>query len=630
MKVLIAIGCDNYFSKEFPNLAGAENDATAIFDCLVNVDNSLYDKKLSTILKSPTHQEARTILEKIIFDSSNNLELSFFFAGHGGVKDGAYFLCLNNTQLDRLSASALSITELFMWINEANVRDSNIVIDACHAGGIAFDVATFLKPKTIGNYSSPSLSVLAASAADQYSREVNGQGIATSALLKCLSGKKVVRTDSQSLSLIEIGDSVSELMNSDNRQTPVKWGINLFGKSLFCNNPCFKQPKSPVTGLPDGLSSSAEDDPIIRQHSAKVWELYLASSKNFDAVSFLRLTQSLLEQLPSKSTSAPIVVAGLANTFRQLVNQSIDPFEEVELLGSCISSLLQYSVDDEIVTSAITEMAHHLQELIHIASKSVLTAIQEDDFALLSEFSGIADLYYLPVRIIKILGWLGAGQYISSKLGKESPEQLLIKQQLVRTILEKYPLSIVAISDEQTCGLITFLAMAEKMELSPEAESIFGLMCNSYLKNNGLISNALLSGSDAFKFINARASNKKEGVEELISNPTEFLSALMMLSKTLGLEDVFNEFIEQLDHLSGNIFVPDSYTTFADELIEDGVNHSITIGHGVWCINDFLDTWEDVRNQICRDSSIKLPTIQISAICAALIQPNRNPWFIFI
>lgn len=629
MKILVAIGCDNYANEGLQNLSGAENDAIAVFDCLVHKENSLYDKNNSILLKSPSSQEVRAALQQAIFATSDDLEFCLFFAGHGGVKDGSYFLCVNDTSVERLTVSAISITELFMWINEAKVRDSCIVIDACQAGGIAYDVATFLKPIEIGRLGSPSISILAAAAADQEAREINGQGIATSALLKCLSGEVVVQTDRPSLSLIEVGHSVAELMSGKNQQVPVNWGLNLFGRSLFCINPCFNKPKTPVIGLPDGLSSSADDEPIIRQYTTKVWELYLSSSKHFDAISFMRLTQSLLRELPPKSTSAPIIVDALANTFRQLVTASNDPFEEIELLGSCIASLLRYSDGDDVSAAVINAIACQLLDSINSASKSVLNTIEENQFSLLSEHSGLADLYYLPIRILKILGWVGAGQYIANILRKESPDELQVKQKLVRAILEKYTCSIVAVSDEQTCNLVAFLFVAKSMGLSEEAEQIFGLLCNTFLNHSGIISNALLSGSDAYRFIKGRANKEKTDIEELISSPTEFLSALMLASVVLELEDVVDDFIEDLDHFSANLFVPDGYTSFADERIDNGVNYTFTIGHGVWCVKDFMDTWAVVCGQIDSDPSTKVAATQIAAICAALIQPDRTPWFIF-
>jgi hypothetical protein len=628
MRILVAIGCDHYSNDGLQDLSGAENDASAVFDLLVNSDG-FYDKKHSIILKSPSFQEAKEALQQAIFDSSEDIQLCLFFAGHGGVKDGAYFLCVNDTAVDRLTISAISITDLFMWINEAKIRDSNIVIDACQAGGIAYDVATFLKPGVIGRLGSPSISVLASAAADQEAREIGGQGVATSAILKCLSGEVIVQTDHPSLSLNDVGHTVAELMENEHQQAPVYWGLNLFGRSLFSKNPHFEDQKTPIIGLPEDLNSSAEDEPIIRAHTNKVWELYLSSSKEFNAIHFLRMTQSILSDLPSTSTAAPIVVDGLANTFQHLLTESNDPFEEVELLGSCIAALLQYDNGDDVVTNVMNSISNRLLKSIYSATDHVLNSIEENRFSLLSERSVLADLYYLPIRILKILGWIGAGQYFATLLRDESSEIIQINQKLVRTILKEYTNAIVAVSDEQTCNSIIFLCMAESMGLLDEAEQLFGLLCHTFCNYDGVISHSQLSGSDAYRFIKGRANADKSAYEDLISSPTEFLSALILLSNKLSLADIVDDVIEQFDHASANLFIPDSYSSFADERIDNGVNYTFIIGHDIWCVKDFMGLWATIRGKLDGDPSLKSPSTRIAAVCSALIQPDRTPWFIY-
>jgi len=628
MRVLVAIGCDLYDSDELSALGGAENDAVAMFDLLVSNGGELYDKTHSVILSSPTVAEAKEVLTRAIFDAGDEMDFSLFFAGHGCVKDGAYFLCIKDTNVDRLSVSAICISDLFMWLNEAKVRDTNIVIDACQSGGIAHDVTAFLKPGEIGHFGSPSVSILAASAGDQAAREINGQGVATAAILKCLSGEVIVQKDRPSLNLIEIGSSVSELMGSDNQQSPVCWGLNLFGRSLFSNNPRFVGSKTPAIGLPDGLCRSANVEPIIREHALKVWELYLSSSRYFDSRKFLNLIQSLLKDLPPESTAAPVIVDALATTFRPLLADSNDPFEEVELLGASIASLLPYSKDNDVVINLMNSMAEQLLQAICSGSQLVLDAIEEEKFSLLSDRTLLADLYYLPIRILKILGWVGAGQYISNILGSGHKKDLLVRQKLVQAILDNYQCSIVAVSDEQTCSFVVFTSMAESMNLSDEAELIFGLLCNTFYNFNGKISSADLSGSDAYKFIKARAEGDGSIPDGLISKPTEFLSALMIVSEKLDLSDVVDGIIEHFDYTSANLFVPDSYSDFAEINIENGLNFTFRIGDGVWCVKDLSDTWKSARTKIAGDPSIDIPAIQIAAICASFINPDRTPWFI--
>ena len=78
-----------------------------------------------------------------------------------------------------------------------------------------------------------------------------------------------------------------------------------------------------------------------------------------------------------------------------------------------------------------------------------------------------------------------------------------------------------------------------------------------------------------------------------------------------------------------NIFVPDQHSNIASDKIENGLNYTYTIGHGVWCVKDFLGVWAAARSHLDTDKSIELPVMQISALCAALAIPDRTPWFIW-
>lgn len=122
MRVLIAIGCDAYDNPPLQPLAGAENDAATIFEHLVAKNWGEYDQAQSKLLLSPTMAALRSTIEAALFSGPPIEELTFFFAGHGGVKDNSYFLCLKDTDVGRMSLNALSMTQLFGWITEAKIR----------------------------------------------------------------------------------------------------------------------------------------------------------------------------------------------------------------------------------------------------------------------------------------------------------------------------------------------------------------------------------------------------------------------------------------------------------------------------------------------------------------------------
>lgn len=629
MKILIAIGCNDYIDQRLPPLFGAENDAIGVFEALVEFEGSIYDPALSRLLLSPTYMELKDALQQAIF-IDDDIELSVFFAGHGSVKDGAYFLCTKDTVPDRMTVSAVGLTELFLWINEACVNDTNIVIDACESGGVAYDVTTLLKPRELGKYGSPSLSVLAASASNQAARELDGHGVATLALLKCLRGDAKVLIEHPTLTLFEVGYKVSEIIQGDAGQTPVSWGLNLFGRTRFCANPNYSQHARRDDVVPVGILDAIGDASVISNHTEAVWELYLVSPRSFDSVRFLRLIQSILDDLPVGSRSAPAVVDGLATTFLSRLSDSRDPFERAELLGACIASLLPF-LDNLSSRDVVYSLSKELVSNVDLGIQLLLESLEADSAALLSPGSMLGDLYFLPIRLLKILGWAGAAGLVASSAMDDSFNLNLEKnfERLIRAILSTYASSVVAVSDEQACTLLVFLRAAQYFELDSEAEEVFGLMCHSLHKFSAQISEPNLSGEDAFRFTTARSKCEFQNCEGLIAKPAELVSVILLSANQLSFEDIVDDFIADFDYVPSNLFVPDAHSSFAQKRIEDGVNFSYRIGHGVWRASDFVVIWDRVQNKINDDSLLKLRSVRVAALCSALVQPDRTPWFIW-
>jgi hypothetical protein len=629
MKILISVGCDAYVHDKVPPLYAAENDAREVYKALVEADDAIYDKSLSRLLCSPTCFELKDVLQEAIF-WGGDVEISFFFAGHGGIKDGAYFLCAKDTNPDRLTVSSLGLTELFLWINEARVNDTNIVIDACESGGVAYDVTTFLKPRQLGVYGSPSLSVLAASASNQSARERDGQGVATSALLKCLRGDVWVSSAFPTLTLFEVGFEVSEMLEKEVGQASVSWGLNLFGRPRFCANPNYSRQACQQDIFPVGVLDATGDASVISAHTESVWELYLKSSRSIDLSQFLRLTQRIVNDLGSESRSASAVIDGLARTFLNRLSQPGGSFEKAELLGACIASLLPFS-SQTAARDAMRSLSRELVANVDCGIQELLGVLESDSSALLSPRSMLGDLYFLPIRILRILGWAGAATLIASDImDHEFNAQFKSRfGELIGLVLGAYVGSVVSVSDEQACPLLTFLRAANYCEFYSEAEEVFGLMCHSLHEFGGQVSEPNLSGEDAFYFTRARSKNAFSGYERLVSNPSELISVIFLSARKMSFEDIVDGFIADFDHLPGNMFVPDTYASFAQERIEEGTNFSYRIGHGVWRASDFDATWDLVESQIGSDNCLRFASVRVGALCSALVQPDRTPWFLW-
>ena len=148
MRVILAIGCNEY--DDALQLNGAEADATRIFEALVRPDTGWYDGTRSRLLLSPTLDMVRAALRDMLFKPPAVETFTFYFAGHGGVNAGSFYMWLRDTTVTGQSASALALADLFRNVNEASPRQTNIIIDACESGGLIEDLGVLLKPELLG------------------------------------------------------------------------------------------------------------------------------------------------------------------------------------------------------------------------------------------------------------------------------------------------------------------------------------------------------------------------------------------------------------------------------------------------------------------------------------------------
>jgi hypothetical protein len=124
------------------------------------------------------------------------------------------------------SATALGISDLFAILNEAQPRQTNIILDACQSGGVVVDLPSVLKPDIIGGSQTPGISIFASSALDEYSGDTKDGGVGTIHLLRCIEGNEIVQTVRPTLDLVEVGRVASEIISAKYpEQTPVCWAL---------------------------------------------------------------------------------------------------------------------------------------------------------------------------------------------------------------------------------------------------------------------------------------------------------------------------------------------------------------------------------------------------------------------
>lgn len=622
-RTLFCIGCDHY--QHLSNLRGAERDATAVFNLLTDPSVGSYNREDSTQLLSPTLAEVISAFERALEHKSIDT-LTLYFAGHGGAVHGSYYLCFRDSSDAMMSTTALPLNHLFSIINEIRAAQCNIILDTCQAGGLVVDLSTLLKPDLIGKAHTPAISILATSASDQFSTETVEGGLGTLHLLKCLKGDLEVQSQRPYLDLVEVGRIVSDALASTGvDQTPTVWGLNLFGQSRFSRNPRYVEHGLPALPRLIPISVDSPAGLVIEQNAGPLWSAYLGNPEELTPYQLNALLSPIALELAHES--APQFIYGMASTFTSRARASENSFAAVEVVASCIALLLRFCGKGGIADKVVFDLANELCSEIEAASDELLAMLTESPLSLTRY--GLPDLFYLPLRVSRILGWLSAAILIHRLLGTASPRLTTLAERVCRTIVGTYETALVAMSDEQTPYVLTFLKTARSMGLGEDGEKVLSHLFESFHYVKGNIASQSIKGERVPEYIRRRRAEDFGSEYDLLEHPAEMLAVLLMMAHSYDMVDEVDPYLEDLDHLPFNIFLPDDHRDFGNCLIENGKNHTFEIGHGIWKIADLIERWEAVcQPQLQADHSLKDAAVVIGAICASLVFPNRSPWLL--
>jgi uncharacterized caspase-like protein len=235
----LVIGVGEYKDFFFSDLPETENDAKAIGKILC--DPALCGYDAANVHLFVNEQAARTnivsSLKRLAKSTNYDSTVFIYFSGHGGqaCKDGARhtYLCLRETDPFNLPHTAVSGEEFSTLVASIPAQKVLVIIDACHAEGIAeprnADADIKWKPG-FPEYYYESLNrgrgrvVIASSTEYQqsYSRPQRDFGIFTWHLCQALKGKAAVRGDGL-VHVLDVFHYVNEGVRTDKpkKQTPL-------------------------------------------------------------------------------------------------------------------------------------------------------------------------------------------------------------------------------------------------------------------------------------------------------------------------------------------------------------------------------------------------------------------------
>ncbi|RDI97441.1 caspase family protein [Dyella solisilvae] len=617
MRSLIAVGCNTY--DNLNDLSGAELDAKRVYEALMTQGVGDYDAVTSTLLLSPTLNELRGVLRKIL--PAGKLDaLTFYFAGHGDVHAGSFYICLKDTSLDAISLTAFSLGELFRNLNDFVPSQSNIVIDACRSGGLVSDLGVLLKPDLLGNAGSPGVTLVATSAQDQYASETSAGGVGTNAILDCIEGRVVVNDQRPFLDLAEIGHRIQSILHDPASQQPVVWGLNLFSSSGFCRNP--RHGSDPTAHLKTALHAwPATHDHVVREHYNDLWEAYSSVDSKWKPRQFADTISTVLKVLSGQPQELISFFDKLSNAAIERAEKSTDAFRATEVSATLAICLLPF-IQEPLARNQMQALLDRSGSATLAACLQLLDDVRDDRYALLSkQGGGLSDLYVLPVRLTKVLAWAAAGSsFLSDSDGKLAIDRAF--GDLLRVFIELYTNSLTLVTDAQAPYIAVLAAHAKALQLDIESEQVFGLFYSSLIERQGNLAASDIPPESVLKYLEACRSSNFTSVMDHIERPSQTLAVLFKFAELFGLQDVVDDELWELDRASFLAYITTDYNQYGLRSMDGGNNYVWTIGQDLCRVEELANSWPTVSP----------PSDELAAqgaVAASLLYPDRVPWFLF-
>jgi hypothetical protein len=628
-RLLISIGCNKY--DHLDELAGAEQDAKNIFELMTGPDGD-YDRDESRLLLSPSHADLMYALDVVLFSHPRIDVFTIFFAGHGGVKYGNYYLCVSDTHPEKLSSNGLALVNLFTMISEKRPQQANVIMDACQSGGAMQDTASLMKPDIVGDINSLSISFLAACASSQYASEEKRAGVATTEILKYLSGGEMIQDTRPYLDLVEVGRAVSETVQQKGfDQTPVTWGLNLYGQSKFAKNPHYvARSRAEFPTFIESVAPASVIGERIRKYSEALWAAYRQVTVEPAHRPLVNLLSAVCSELEGNGESSVPFIRGVATSLSTRAASSPDLLAESDVMACCAVAMLPFA-EDGVKQALIRDFVREWSLFNEQVRASLNESLKSNRFALLNAAVAPSDFYYLPIRVSKVLGWLASEVVIDYILNNVDLGKNDSIRSLAESVVGAYGGSLTTMSDEQAPYAYLFAKACQLCGWDGLMTVVLNKMFENFISVGGAIAKAELEPTRAFNYTIARSFGQPAIDINNIAQPSQTLACLMLCGIGSSIAGEWDGHLIQLDHKSTNIFIPDNYLDFGAEVIYEGINHTFRIGHDVWSLEDLARMFEtNCRPRIENNEIIQLPEVKVLSILASYLFPNRIPYYLEI
>jgi len=236
----------------------------------------------------------------------------------------------------------------------------------------------------------------------------------------------------------------------------------------------------------------------------------------------------------------------------------------------------------------------------------------------------MADLYYLPMRITRILGWLGLSIVAESLMPELNDGNDPLRFSLASALVNRYGDSLVAVSDEQASSLYVFLKACLLKNQTELAEQVTTRYFASFADKKGNVNRAGTDGVQAYRYILSLGPEQFRPQDWRPANPSHLLPVLLLFGQKLGLGAVWD--LRALDHVFGAFFIPKNYRDFGRKVMDQGMNYTQQIGFGLWSLSDFSKDFERAIKESFTPDTLGFSK-EGAALCtiSSLLFPDRLP-----
>ena len=261
------------------------------------------------------------------------------------------------------------------------------------------------------------------------------------------------------------------------------------------------------------ISAFSPQGEKIRAHSAELWEAHREMPEAFSPRRLLNIFKRIAPENGDAGEMLSLI-DGLSNTLCARAKDSHDSLAPSLCLATCLISLLPQIDSANVQAFVRTNLKRLLQQDLEI-QRSLLQSIKSEENFLLNPDAVAGDLYYLPLRVTKLLGWLGSRVVIEELIPDlRSPDA--VAHDLALELLARYAPSMVAVTDAQAAPIHTFLYACKLRGWDALAGDVLSKFYISFCERKGNVTRDDAKPDQAVRYILSLAENS---LNSMTGNP---------------------------------------------------------------------------------------------------------------